>query len=207
MTLDIIDRLAGIEPGSPLDLVRAERPAARDNAQESHLALFAPADPRGVSVLERHAVAVFVTTLHGAGSSGVADHYVSELTAAGASDELVAAVLAAAAAGAASGPYGAYPPGPLSAEDAAGPEYAVPAVAAAALGERLAAAFAHAHLLVFRPRAASPAALTALTDAGWSVDDIVTLSQEVAFLSFQLRVVSGLATLAALPADTTRSSS
>jgi CMD domain protein len=203
MTLDIIDRLAGIRPGSPLDAVRAERVVARDNAQASYLALFAPASFGGVSAVERYAVAVFVTALHGAGSADAADHYRSELAAAGAPDELVAAVLAAAAAGPTSGPYGAYPPGPLSVEDATGPEFTLPADLAAAVGDRLAAAFAHAHLLVFRPRDAAPAALAALADAGWSVDDVVTLSQEVAFLTFQLRVVSGLRVLAAVPAAPT----
>jgi uncharacterized protein YciW len=65
---------------------------------------------------------------------------------------------------------------------------------------RLDAALVHAHLLVFRPRDASSAALQALLNAGWSTDDIVTLSQLVAFLSFQIRVVTGLSALAA--ADT-----
>ena len=52
------------------------------------------------------------------------------------------------------------------------------------------------HLLVFHPRDAEPAALQALLDAGWSTTDIVTLSQITAFLSFQIRVVAGLRTLA-----------
>jgi uncharacterized protein YciW len=55
-------------------------------------------------------------------------------------------------------------------------------------------------LLVFRPRDASPAALQSLLDAGWSTTGIVTLSQLVAFLSFQIRVVAGLRALAAAPA-------
>ena len=62
----------------------------------------------------------------------------------------------------------------------------------ASLGERLAEALEHAHLLVFRPRESSPAALVALADAGWSTDGIVTLSQLVSFLAFQLRVAAGL---------------
>jgi len=53
--------------------------------------------------------------------------------------------------------------------------------------------------LVFRPRDASPAALQALLDAGWAANDIVTLSQLVAFLSFQIRAVAGLRALAAAP--------
>jgi CMD domain protein len=60
------------------------------------------------------------------------------------------------------------------------------------LGARLAAAFDHAHFLVFHPRDAEPARLQALLDAGWSTTDIVTLSQIIAFLSFQIRVAAGL---------------
>lgn len=45
---------------------------------------------------------------------------------------------------------------------------------------------------MFRPRESSPEALEALADAGWSADGIVTLSQLVAFLAFQLRVAAGL---------------
>jgi CMD domain protein len=207
MTRTIIDTLAGIEPGSALDQVRAERPAARENAEASYRALFAPESFAGVSAVERFAVAVFVVALHGDGAAAESGHYRSGLLGAGASAELAAAVPAAAEAGRATGPYGSYPPGPLSAEDAAGPVYAVPAHLSDTLGERLTAAFVHAHLLVFRPRDATPAALAALSSAGWTADDIVTLSQEVAFLTFQLRVASGLRTIAAVPADTTRSQS
>jgi uncharacterized protein YciW len=54
-------------------------------------------------------------------------------------------------------------------------------------------------MLVFHPRDAAPASLQALLDSGWSTTDIVTLSQIVAFLSFQIRVVTGLRTLAGRP--------
>ena len=97
------------------------------------------------------------------------------------------------------GPYGRYPTGPLSREDTAGPSYRMGAAIRRALGPRLAAAFEHVHMLVFHPRDAEPAALQALLDAGWSTTDIVTLSQIVAFLSFQIRVVIGLRTLAGRP--------
>jgi CMD domain protein len=105
-------------------------------------------------------------------------------------------VEAAGAEARARGPYGSYPPGPLSREDVAGPRYRASAILRRRLGERLAAAFEHVHLLVFHPRDAAPAALQALLDAGWSTTEIVTLSQIVAFLSFQIRVVVGLRTLA-----------
>ena len=65
------------------------------------------------------------------------------------------------------------------------------------LGARLVAALEHAHLLVFRPRDAASSDMNALLAAGWSNTGIVTFSQLVAFLSFQVRVVSGLRTLAA----------
>jgi uncharacterized protein YciW len=50
-------------------------------------------------------------------------------------------------------------------------------------------------LLVFRPRDANAAAMQALLDAGWSSTTIVTVSQLVAFLSFQVRTVAGLRAL------------
>jgi uncharacterized protein YciW len=62
-------------------------------------------------------------------------------------------------------------------------------------------ALEHAHLLVFHPRDADPAALQALLDGGWSTTDIVTLSQLVAFLTFQLRVIAGLRALVASHAE------
>jgi CMD domain protein len=86
--------------------------------------------------------------------------------------------------------------GPLGREDAAVPRYRADAATRRTLGPRLAAALEHAHLLVFHPRDAAPADLQALLDAGWSTTEIVTLSQLVAFLAFQIRVVAGLRALA-----------
>ena len=112
---------------------------------------------------------------------------------------IVAALDAEIARGRTQGPYGSYPAGPLSRENSAGLIYRVSDDGRRSLGARLAAALEHVHLLVFRPRDADPAALQALLDAGWSTNDIVTLSQFVAFLSFQIRAVGGLRTLAAAP--------
>ena len=94
------------------------------------------------------------------------------------------------------GPYGRFPAGPLSVEDAIGPGFAIDAALAEALGPRLATALAHAHMLVFHPRDAAPEAFRPLLDAGWSTTGLVTLSQIVAFLAYQLRVVAGLRVLA-----------
>lgn len=194
---DVIDALTGILPGSPLDAIRARRPEARLHAQATYRALFEPPSPGGFVVEERLAVGMFVAGLHRA--ARVADHLAARFVRSGAPAARRAAVDAAVEAAAASGPYGRYPTGPLSREDAAGPRHRVGAEARRALGPRLAAAFEHAHLLVFHPRDAAPTDLQALLDAGWSTTDVVTLSQLVAFLSFQIRVVAGLRTLAGRP--------
>ena len=167
---------------------------ARTHAQASYRALFAPESPGDVTAQERFAVGSFVTGLHG--GAAIAAFYAAGLAASGASAALREAVDAAIAEARAQGPYGSYPAGPLSREDTAGPVYRVGAEARRVLGPRLAAAFEHMHLLVFHPRDAAPVALQALLDAGWSTTDIVTLSQIAAFLSFQIRVVAGLRTLA-----------
>jgi CMD domain protein len=187
---DVIDALLGIKPGSALDAIRHGRAVARDQAQASYRALFAPDDPGEFTATERFAVAAFVTGLHG--GSETASFYAAGLAETGASTELREAIAAAKG----QGPYGSYPAGPLSCEDTAGPTYRVAAETRRALGPRLAAAFDHMHLLVFHPRDAAPAALQDLLDAGWSTTEIVTLSQIAAFLSFQIRVVAGLRVLA-----------
>ena len=194
-TKDIIDTLAGIEPGSALDAIRAKRVQARENAQKSYLSLFEPIDAGDVSLLERAAVAAFVTGLHG--ESPVAAFYREKLAASADGARLVEVIEAEIARGRTSGPYGSFPAGPLSVENTAGLIYRVSAASKSVLGARLVAALEHAHLLVFRPRDAASTDMKALLAAGWSNTGIVTFSQLVAFLSFQVRVVSGLRTLVA----------
>lgn len=171
---DLIDQLAGLAPGHPLDAIRAHRAQARLHSQQSYLALFEPAPPSTSEFtrVERFAVAAFVAAWHR--HAQATRFYAQGLARHGAPRSLVDAV---AAAGDASDPQGAVP------------------------GARLSAALVHAHLLVFRPRDAGSADLQRLLDAGWSADDIVTLSQLVAFLAFQLRVVAGLQVLASQSAE------
>ncbi|MGX4802563.1 CMD domain protein [Bradyrhizobium guangdongense] len=195
---DIIDTLAGIEPGSALDAIRAKRLQARENAQKSYLSLFEPIDAGEFSLLERAAVAAFVTGLHG--ESPVATFYRDKLAASAGGAALLETIDAEIARGKTSGPYGSFPAGPLSVENTAGLIYRVSAASKPVLGARLVAAFEHAHLLVFRPRDAASSDMKALLAAGWSTTGIVTFSQLVAFLSFQVRVVCGLRTLAAVNA-------
>lgn len=194
-TTDIIDTLAGIEPGSALDAIRAHRLQARDNAQKSYLALFEPIDASDVSLSERAAIALFVIGLHR--EPAMAAFYRAKLAATADGARLIQAIEVEIARGETSGPYGAFPPGPLSVENKAGLIYRVRAERKAELGTRLVAAFEHAHLLVFRPRDAAAADMKALLAAGWSDTGIVTFSQLVAFLSFQVRVVAGLRVLGA----------
>jgi CMD domain protein len=195
-TKDIIDLLAGIESGSSLDGIRARRLQARENAEKSYLALFEPVDFGDVAASDRYAVAAFVAGVHG--EPAAAGFYLAKLAKAADKSELVVEALKAEIERAKTeGPYGAFPAGPLAVEDKTGLIYRVAPDDQRVLGARLAAALEHAHLLVFRPRDAAPAAMQALLAAGWSSTAIVTLSQLVAFLSFQVRTIAGLRTLGA----------
>jgi len=190
---DVINQLAGIAPGSALDKARDNRPEARKHAQASYDALFTPKDPGTFSLQERFAVAAFVAALHG--KDETRDFYKEQLVAAGSSPELQVTVASEAFEARAHGPYGHYPGGPLSLENSDGLVYAVGATARHVLGQRLASALEHTHMLVFHPRDAAPPSLQAMLDAGWSTTDVVTLSQLVSFLAFQIRVVAGLKAL------------
>ncbi len=187
---DMIDTLAGIAPGSALDKARDNRPEARKHAQASYDALFKPKDFGSFTLLERCAVAAFVAGLHGRPETR--DYYTLKLEEAGASPELRVAVASEVVNGHSAGPYGHYPRGPLTLEDKEGMTYGIGASERHVLGARLGAAFEHVHMLVLHPRDAAPPSLQALLSAGWSTTDVVTLSQLVSFLSFQIRVVAGL---------------
>lgn len=193
VTPDVVDAVLGIEPGSGLDAVRRARPAARENAQATYEALFAPVDEGEISLAERYAVAAFVVGVHGSADleSPLAAVYTRGLAAvAPAWAEPVRGEIAGARH---AGPYGAYREPLLAAESTEGPVWEP--LHPGDLGPRLTAALAHAHLLVLRPREARPEALQSLLGAGWSTDGIVTLSQAVSFLAFQIRLVAGLAAL------------
>lgn len=191
---DLIDQVLSITPGSHLDTLRRHRTIARENVQQAYLALFDPVDSSQVSLLERFAVASFVSALQG--QPVLADHYAHKLTQLDGGPGIAAVLNREVERGATTGPYGIYPAGALSEENKVGLHFTVSPDARRFLGERLAAALGHAHLLVFRPRDASKEALEALVAAGWSTAGVVTLSQLVAYLAFQLRLVEGLSALA-----------
>ncbi|WP_205843963.1 CMD domain protein [Nakamurella deserti] len=192
---DVIDTLAGITAGSPLDGVRRARPDTRSHAQAGYDELFTAA-PAGPSAAERQAVAAFVAVLHAVDpdSDPAAAHYRTLLAATDAT--LAHRIDRLARAARTTGPYGAYPASTvLAAENTDGLRFTVPGDDRPLLGERLAAALDQAHLLVFRPREAGADDLAALQRAGWAPTEIVTVTQLVGFLAFQLRLVTGLRTL------------
>lgn len=193
-TPDILDRLAGISAASALDVLRHERPETRRNLQASYEALFEIETE--VTATERLAVAAFVALLHDA-AGPAAEHYLHLLEDRPAGAALAETLRRQAKRAATSGPYGAYPQGPLSRENLAGLVFRLEPSDRAILGERLSAALEHVHLLVFHPRDARASHLAALQDAGWNTAAIVTLSQIVAFLAFQIRAAHGLRVLGA----------
>jgi CMD domain protein len=192
-TLDVIDQVTGTQPGDGLDRLRRRRPVTREQAQASHDALFAPADEVAFPLVERLLVAAFTTRI----TAEDATARFSADAAHRADAERAVIVLAEASAAATAGPFGAYAEAGLQHENRDGRRYEPGITARDALGERLTAALAHAHLLVLRPREADAAAHARLREAGWSVDGIVTLSQLIAFLAFQQRAAAGLRVLAA----------
>ncbi|MEE6280483.1 CMD domain protein [Georgenia sunbinii] len=190
---DVLRALSGVPVGSRVERLRDARPVAREDAQATYDYLFHPVDDGEVALVERLAVATFVAGVHG--HEAASAHYGQALADAGAGPELVAAVGAETVAGRTEGPYGTYREEGLAHESVPGPEHRVAPQHRAILGERLAAALEHAHLLVLHPRDSRPERLERLVAAGWSATGIVTLSQLVAFLAFQLRAATGLAVL------------
>ena len=189
---DVIDALVGITPGSPLDAIRARRPEARDSRAGDLPRAVRAGVPGGVTAAERFAVGGSSPACMATRRSRRSTPSASPRAGPRRRQEAVDAAIAAAR------PRPLWPLPRRAAEPRRHrrPELSRGARNPSDLGPRLAAAFEHAHLLVFHPRDAAPAALQALLDAGWSTTDIVTLSQIVAFLSFQIRVVAGLRVLA-----------
>ncbi len=188
----IIETLAGVPAGSAMAAAYARRADARAQSELSYQLLLNPAIEGPVTLAERRAVAAFIAGLYNEPKTRV--HYAVLL--ADAAPARVAAIEAAITEGAQSGPWGTFPAGPLTAENTEGTPWLATAERAGLIGPRLAAGLAHAHMLALHPRDAAPGALQALLDAGWDEDGIVVLSQLVAFLSFQIRVIAGFAALA-----------
>jgi CMD domain protein len=191
---DVVDHLIGVGPNDRISAIRDNRPEAREHLQGSFRAFFEPRDDSQFTLRERLAVAAFVACLHGVDAA--TRFYTDRLLDSGeGSATLLDVVLAESRRSATEGPYGQFRL-ELGGESTTGSEYVIDSVGSVdVLGERLVAALEHTHLLVFHPRDASRARLQALLDARWSTTGIVSLSQLVAFLTFQIRVVQGLQAL------------
>jgi CMD domain protein len=155
---DVIDRLAGIAPGSKLARLRAERPVLVAATQGSHEALFEPEDPGNVGHRERDGLALRIAVL--TPSPELVAWHRKRLRARGEGEATIAA----------------FERGP----DGAG------------LTAREVALLRHADILANTPGQATPEDIAALKAAGFGPRDIVTISQLIAFVSFQARLLVGL---------------
>ncbi|MDB5413432.1 MAG: hypothetical protein JWR10_1767 [Rubritepida sp.] len=138
---DVIDDLAGIMPGSPLDVLRALRPDVRASIQGSEVAIFK--GESGLTMAERHAVALHVAELNN--DAALIAHHRGK------------------------------------AGDSA----------------RLPAMLAHATMLTETPDQATPEAIAALLESGLAPRDVVMLSQLIAHVNFEARLLAGLRLLEA----------
>jgi CMD domain protein len=159
---DLLNELAGIEPGSSLAALRAQRPDVARYAQGSFETLLHPADPAGLSQIERELVALRVAVL--TASTPLLPFHQERLRKTGVHAAKIAAI-------------------ERSPDDPA-------------FSPRERAILRHVDLLTNQPRAATPAQLADLRAEGLNADDMVTLAQLIAFLSFQVRVLAGLRLLA-----------
>ncbi len=161
MAADIIDQLAGIEPGSALADLRSQRPEVQQFTQGSYLALLEPDEVMGVPREEREAIGLRVATLEQ--SQAVAGFHLGRLRELGVDDDTISAIER-------------FPDG-------------------GGLPERLTAILTHVDLLTTSSRDGSPEAIAALKEEGLTARDIVTVSQLIAFLSFEVRVLAALRAL------------
>jgi CMD domain protein len=187
----LVERLAGVIPGSPIDHAYRARSEARRFAEESYRRLLLPQDPGPVSLIERRAIAAFVAVLNG--ETQTRDHFLKLLRDTDPTlGQLARLIEREAEDSAHPGPYGRFPEGPLSAEDLDGPVYRVVAAVAAQLGPRLSAALEHAHVVTLHPRDATAEALQDLAAAGWTNSGIGVVLDIIGVVNVQVRVVAGL---------------
>ncbi|EKU47356.1 alkylhydroperoxidase domain protein [Brevibacterium casei] len=201
---DIINLLAGLTEGDPLDRLRDHRPQAKENAQLSFEALLEPEEPGDFSYRDRYVIAAFTAGLLGstAGEEFYRDLLRDEDEAASwaIAELLDDTVVDLDATNPVRGPYGSYGSARLAEENVDGPWLSVDAKSRDTLGPVTSAGIEFAHLLVLHPRDAGPEDLAKLLAAGWDEDGIVTLAQLISFLNFQIRLSAGLAALLHAPA-------
>jgi CMD domain protein len=175
---DVIAQAAGLADASELQRLRRRRAAVTDHAQSTLVALLDPDDPGQLSLVERAAMALRVAVAN-------EDHelqawYRTRLSDVGAAPALVDAVerrrLAARST-------------PRPARRRADER----------LPDRLDLMLDHVDWLAVAPGRVGPDHLRALEAAGLGEPELVTISQIAAFVSYQVRVTSGLRAIADLP--------
>jgi uncharacterized protein YciW len=144
MTADLIDTLAGISADSPLGQLRRERADIFRHTQGSHAVLITPAEPGGVSLAERAAVALLVAEYDD--DAALAAHYRALVDQAGGMPQ----------------------------------------------GARWDAILVHTDMVAGSPGSARAEDLVKLQARGLSPQDIVVVSQIIAFAAFQVRLLAGL---------------
>jgi len=87
---DAINQLAGIESGTRLDALRAQRPDIVRYAEGSYRALVEPEDLGGVSAVDRNLIALRVAIL--TGSTALVDRHQARLRRAGVADPVLVAI-------------------------------------------------------------------------------------------------------------------
>jgi CMD domain protein len=157
---DVIDALAGLQPGAPLFELRRQRPDVIKHLQGSDDALFVPRHDGGLSRAERAACALRIAIL--LGDEVLQEHYGERLAELDASDTLARTAEA----------------GPRTVTD-----------------PRWASVLAHVDRVTTDPDSARRAHLDELASVGLSPHAIVSLSQIIAFVNFQSRVLAGLRAL------------
>ena len=183
--LTIAERLAAVPQGSPVSRALRNRPELLEGLETGYRGLIRL---EGTQRREQLAVAAFAAALHG--DEVVVQHFHDLLVA---EDAGLARTIAEEADNAAlPGPYGVWPPGPLSAEDLDGPAWRADPPLRQFLGARLAAALEHTHLITLHPRDATAEAARTLGRAGWQAEEIRGLNGLIAWIGALSPVVSGL---------------
>jgi CMD domain protein len=155
-TRDVMDKLAGLSPGSPVAELRRQRPDVVRHLQASDDALFAPADDGGLTPAERAAAALRIAELMR--DTTLTEHYRARLATLDPSG-----VLAKTVEGGARITEG-----------------------------RWDAILNHVDLVTRGPGSAERKDLDNLTAVGLSSRAIVALSQVIAYVNFQSRMLAGL---------------
>lgn len=158
---DLIDRLAGLPPGSELHEIRRERPEFVEGAEDCRQAVLEPKHGFGLSHALRIALAARMARM--LGQEQLMATYEAMLQTFDRDPQLLAI-----ASGASSGE---------------------------ASDQFIAAIVRHVDLITVTPRDSSRADIERLAAAGLSNPQIIALSELIAFVNFEARVIAGLTAL------------